>query len=221
MDTKWAACKPTHPPPATIFPHLTAATFSSHHLERGLNLRSWGRTTWTEIPEAIFGKVEKSRGWQASEELTYNKPINLLSIRLSFLDFNEIGWQWCLSNGMELSDMSGFIDRISYQDYDTCVHTSEPGHFFRLACGQKRVIESPPSRGSLFWFGGRGLFCPLFFFGNKKEQFQSPSLYPAFTPSFFFTIFLTHFAEKYIMKQHHSSLFSLSDGESGGTDCPE
>lgn len=166
-------------------------------------------------------EVEKSWGWQASEELTYNKPINLLSIRLSFLDFNEIGWQWCLSNGMELSDMSGFIDRISYQDYDTCVHTSEPGHFFRLACGQKRVIESPPSRGSLFWFGGRGLFCPLFFFGNKKEQFQSPSLYPAFTPSFFFTIFLTHFAEKYIMKQHHSSLFSLSDGESGGTDCPE
>lgn len=38
-------------------------------------------------------EVEKSRGWQASEELTYNKPIDLLSIRLSFLDFiwNELG----------------------------------------------------------------------------------------------------------------------------------
>lgn len=40
--------------------------------------------------------------------------------------------------------MSGFIDQITYRDYDTFVHTSELGHFSILACGQKRVIENPP-----------------------------------------------------------------------------
>lgn len=121
-----------------------------------------------------------------------NQPVeHAIELLELYLKLNRL--QWCLGNGMELSDMSGFIDRISYRDYDTFVHTSELGHFSRLACGQKRVIENSPSRGSLFWFAVEE---EDFFFFFLKEQFKkNPSLYPTIPPTFFFTIFLTHCGE--------------------------
>lgn len=156
----------THPP-ATSFPHLTATTISSHQLEllqRGLHLQSWGQTSlWYQKPST--GSREKSsltslRGVDLQQtNQVVDRTIVLLGLHLKW---NRL--QWCLSNGMELSDMSGFIGRISYRDYDTFVHTSQLGHFSRLACGQKRVIENHPSRGSLFWFAvGEKDF---FFFGT-------------------------------------------------------
>lgn len=169
----------THPP-ATSFPNLTATTISSHQLEllqRGLHLQSWGQTSlWYQKPST--GSREKSsltslRGVDLPQtNQVVDRTIVLLGLHLKW---NRL--QWCLSNGMELSDMSGFIGRISYRDYDTFVHTSQLGHFSRLACGQKRVIENHPSRGSLFWFavGEKDFF---FFWNNLKK----PSLCPTFPP---------------------------------------
>lgn len=207
----------THPP-ATSFPNLTATTISSHQLEllqRGLHLQSWGQTSlWYQKPST--GSREKSsltslRGVDLPQtNQVVDRTIVLLGLHLKW---NRL--QWCLSNGMELSDMSGFIGRISYRDYDTFVHTSQLGHFSRLACGQKRVIENHPSRGSLFWFavGEKDFF---FFLEQFKETLSLSYISPlSFLPSF------SHIAEKYIMKLHHSSSSSLSDGERGGTDCPE
>lgn len=90
---------------------------------------------------------------------------------------------------MELLDMSGFIDRITYWDYGAFVHTSEPGHFSRLACGEKWVIENPP------WEGLASDLFLLFFSVGAEDFFMSnfkepPLFIPhfcllSFSPSFF------------------------------------
>lgn len=94
---------------------------------------------------------------------------------------------------MELLDMSGFIDRISYRDYDTLVHTSELDRLFKIGLWAKASNwKSPLERLSvLICCGGGGLFFSFFFsFFLQGTISKTFSLYPTISPPFFFTIFL-------------------------------
>lgn len=161
-------------PPATSFLHLTSSTISSRQLEPhqpGLCLQSWDWTNQSMIPESVYRKQRRAEGNEPrrSRLQQINQPVERTSELLGLHEkWNRM--QWCLSSGMEFLDMSGFIDRITYRDYDTFVHTSELGHFFSLACGQKWVIENPFSRDSLTQFvvWEEGVLLLLLFFFKEK-----------------------------------------------------
>lgn len=183
-------------PPATSVLHLTSSTLSSHQVEpyqRGLCLQSWDWTSQSVIPESVYRKQSRAEGNEPhrSRLQQINQPVECISELLGLHEkWNRM--QWCLSNGMPFLDMSGFIDRITYRDYDTFVHTSELDHFFSLACGLKWVIENPFSRGSLpqFVVWKEGLLLVFF----KEKIFKKNLLHSMFSP-FFFTIFLTRCGE--------------------------
>lgn len=176
-----------HPPSSD---QLSTANCLHHLLSSARTIRARAESAELSLDQPSTESRDKQRATglggvnaqQASRRV--ERTIELLGLHLKW---NRL--QWCLSNGTELLDMSGFINRIYFWDYDTLVHTSELSHFFQIGLWAKASNwKSPLERRSvLICCGGGGpiiivFFLLFFFFWGTISK--TPGFYPTNFPQF-------------------------------------